>query len=82
MGVYDPATGALQVVEARKAVLRATLRSAADGELGTEDDAPKTVSGIGLIILRILTLVSRHSLHVLSWDKHLEPRSRKSPFDH
>lgn len=43
IGVYDPESGQLQLVQARKAVVRSTLRSAAtraNEDEATKDDAP------------------------------------------
>lgn len=38
IGVYDPETGGLQLVQARKFIIRSTLRSSGDDEKGSDSD--------------------------------------------
>jgi DNA-directed RNA polymerase I subunit RPA49 len=44
VGVYDPAIGELQVMEARKLVIRRTLRDEATTETGPDEEGKQTVS--------------------------------------
>lgn len=68
IGVYDPESGTLQLVQARKLVIRSTLRSANNDDKGSdsEKDAPNTLSARSNLGLAFGTKKSQKAIRALT----------------